>query len=104
MEQPFENTASGTNTVSETQQSASDRLLAKFGSKCLENNANFPVVLQELAAVQDETELRQIFETICPASQRHRLKKNNPFWQSFTSGKHGDAGRSILRRLGLELK
>ena len=41
--------------------------------------------------------------TVIPDNERRRNRKGNPYWQSFTSGKHGEAGKKILARLKFNL-
>nr|UXE44117.1 hypothetical protein Hi04_10k_c110_00008 [uncultured bacterium] len=83
-------------------QSPADELIARF--KNLATKDNFPAALPALAALADDTDLRRSFETLVPAHERARLRKNNPYWQAFTSGKAGAAGQKILTRLALNLK
>lgn len=82
--------------------SPADTLIAKWRGK-LTNSGNFAVALPELLALADDGELKRAFEAVIPENERRRLKKNNPYWQSFTSGKHGEAGKKILARLGITL-
>jgi CRISPR type III-B/RAMP module RAMP protein Cmr6 len=82
--------------------SPEDELIAKWRGK-LATPANFPVALSEIAALEDLSKLRLVFEAVIPEGERRRLRKNQPYWQSFTSGRHGEAGKKILLRLGLRL-
>jgi CRISPR type III-B/RAMP module RAMP protein Cmr6 len=82
--------------------SQEEELIAKWRGK-LATTGNFTIALPELSAVEDPATLRRIFEAVIPASERRRLRKNQPYWQSFTSGRHGQAGKKILERLGLRL-
>jgi len=68
----------------------------------LNTKDNFPVALPEMLQLPD-ADLKQAFEKTIPEQERRKLKKNNPYWQSFTSGKHAEAGKKILQRLGLTL-
>ncbi len=70
--------------------------------KSLANKDNFPGALPRLAAL-DDANLRQAFESLVPANERKRLRKNSPYWQAFTSGRAGTSGQQILARLGLKL-
>ncbi len=78
-----------------------DQLVARF--KNLNTKDNFPAALPQLAALASEADLRRAFETLVPANERNKLRKNNPYWQAFTSGKAGADGQKILARLGLKL-
>lgn len=69
----------------------------------LSTKSNFVVALPELVAIADDEDLKRAFETVIPDAERRRLRRNNPYWQAFTNGKHAEAGRSILQRLRLEL-
>jgi len=82
--------------------SPADAFIAKWRGK-LATTGNFPAALPELAALADDAELKRAFEAVIPENERRRLRKNNPYWQSFTSGRHGEAGKKILARLGLKL-
>jgi len=82
--------------------SPADAFIAKWRGK-LTSTGNFVAALPELAALADEADLKRAFEAVIPESERGRLRKNNPYWQSFTSGRHGEAGKKILARLGLKL-
>lgn len=82
--------------------SPADALIAKWRGK-LATNGNFPVALPEIAALSDDAELKRVFEAVIPEQERRRNKKTNPYWQSFTNGRHGEAGRKILARVGFKL-
>lgn len=82
--------------------SPADALIAKWRGK-LTTTGNFPVALPEIAALSDDAELKCVFEAVIPEQERRRNKKTNPYWQSFTSGRHGEAGRRILARVGFKL-
>jgi hypothetical protein len=82
--------------------SQEEELIAKWRGK-LATTGNFAIALPEFSAVEDPATLRRIFEAVIPESERRRLRKNQPYWQSFTSGRHGQAGKKILERLGLRL-
>jgi CRISPR type III-B/RAMP module RAMP protein Cmr6 len=81
--------------------SPTDQLIARF--KNLNTKDNFPTALPQMAALANEADLRRAFETLVPAHERGKLRKNNPYWQAFTSGKAGADGLKILTRLGLKL-
>ncbi len=81
--------------------SPADQLVARF--KNLNTKDNFAAALPQMAALSAEADLRRAFETMVPASERGRLRKSNPYWQAFTSGKAGVHGQKILARLGLKL-
>ncbi len=81
--------------------SPADQLIARF--KSLGTKDNFPAALPLMAALPGDTDLRRAFETLVPAHERAKLRKNNPYWQAFTSGKAGTDGQKILTRLGLKL-
>lgn len=85
-----------------TTSSQEEEMIAKWRGK-LVTTGNFTVALPEMAAVEDLAALRRIFEAVIPDGERRRLRKNQPYWQSFTSGRHGQAGKKILERLGLRL-
>ncbi len=72
-------------------------------TRLLKTNANFAVAIPKLAAIADDAELRRVFERAVPEAERRRLRKTHAYWQSFTSGKHGDVGKRILQRLGITL-
>ncbi|MEI7775867.1 MAG: type III-B CRISPR module RAMP protein Cmr6, partial [Verrucomicrobiota bacterium] len=69
----------------------------------LTTSGNFIKALPELATLADDAGLKVAFESIIPEAERRRLRKNNPYWQSFTSGRHGEAGKKILARLSIQL-
>jgi len=78
-----------------------DQLVALF--KNLNTKDNFPAALPQMAALASDADLRRAFESLVPASERNKLRKSNPYWQAFTSGKAGADGQKILARLGLKL-
>mgnify|MGYP000661816365 CR=1 FL=1 len=80
-----------------------DKLIAKWSGK-LRQSGNFAVALPELAALEDDATLKQVFEAVIPQEERARNRKNNPYWQSFTSGRHGEFGKTILARVGFTLR
>jgi CRISPR type III-B/RAMP module RAMP protein Cmr6 len=82
--------------------SPADAFIDKWRGK-LTTTGNFAVALPELLALADDAELKRAFEAVIPENERRRLRKNHPYWQSFTSGRHGEAGKKILTRLGLKL-
>ncbi len=85
-----------------TPASPADALIAKWRGK-LTTSGNFPAALPELAALTDDAELKRVFEAVIPENERRRNRKNSPYWQSFTSGRHGEAGKKILARVGFKL-
>jgi CRISPR type III-B/RAMP module RAMP protein Cmr6 len=91
-------TAGGTQVSSA---SPADQIIAQF--KNLNTKANFPAALPQLAALADTADLKRAFETLIPASERTKLRKTNPYWQAFTSGKAGADGQKILARLNIKL-
>jgi hypothetical protein len=48
-----------------------------------------------LAALKDDRELKHVFEAIMPSIELTKLKRSNPYWQSFVS--HADDA-SLRRR------
>lgn len=78
--------------------SPSDEVIAKW--KSLRDTGNLRVALPELAKLTDDQELKKAFDALVPAEKSRRLRKNDPYWQSFASR---DEGRIILKRLGLTL-
>lgn len=93
--------AGGAATVPTAPASPVDQLIARFRN--LNTKDNFPAALPQMAALVGEADLRRAFETLVPANERSKLRKNNPYWQAFTSGKAGADGQKILTRLGLKL-
>lgn len=81
--------------------SPADQIIARF--KNLTTKDNFPAALPQMMALANDGDLRHAFETLVPAHERNKLRKNNPYWQAFTSGKAGADGQKILARLGLKL-
>lgn len=81
--------------------SPADQLIARF--KSLATKDNFPAALPQMAALPADADLRRAFEVLVPGHERGRLRKKNPYWQAFTSGKAGADGQKILARLGLKL-
>jgi len=79
-----------------------DAIIQKWRGK-LNTSGNFPAALPELAALTDDAELRRAFEAVIPEQERRKHRKGNPYWQSFTSGKHGEIGKRILARLKFTL-
>jgi CRISPR type III-B/RAMP module RAMP protein Cmr6 len=77
------------------------QLVARFRN--LNTKDNFAAALPQMAALLSEADLRRAFETLVPASERSKLRKSNPYWQAFTSGKAGTDGKKVLARLGLKL-
>ncbi len=78
-----------------------DQLVSRF--KNLNTKDNFPAALPQMVALVSEADLRSAFDRLVPESERRKLRKNNPYWQSFTSGKAGPDGQKILTRLGIKL-
>jgi CRISPR-associated protein Cmr6 len=83
--------------------SIADKLINKWRGK-LSTTGNFAAALPEIAAVEEVESLKRIFDTIFPEQERRQLRKNRPYWQSFTSGRQGEAGKKILARLGITLQ
>jgi CRISPR-associated protein Cmr6 len=98
---PPSTSASGRPGASAIPASPADEIIARFRN--LNTKDNFPAALPLLVALTDAGDLRRAFETLVPPAERGRLRKSNPYWQSFTSGKTGAAGQMILARLGLKL-
>jgi CRISPR type III-B/RAMP module RAMP protein Cmr6 len=94
--------APATTTAPTPPSSPADAFIAKWRGR-LATTGNFAAALPELAALADDAELKRAFEAVIPENERRRLRKNHPYWQSFTSGRHGEAGKKILARLGLNL-
>jgi CRISPR type III-B/RAMP module RAMP protein Cmr6 len=88
-------------TEQTTSASPADQVIARF--KILNTKDNFPAALPQMVALASEADLRRAFETLVPAHERNKLRKNTPYWQAFTSGKAGADGQKILARLGLKL-
>lgn len=63
--------------------------------------ANFRAFRPALAALNDDAELKRVFDAIMPAAELARLRRANPYWQSFSAHPEGAA---ILKRLKLELR
>jgi CRISPR type III-B/RAMP module RAMP protein Cmr6 len=63
--------------------------------------ANFRAFRPALAALKDDAELKRVFQAIMPVGELSKLKRANPYWQSFVSHPEGGA---ILKRLKLELR
>ena len=95
-------TASTAHPPPTPQASPADAFISKWRGK-LTTTGNFAVALPELAALANDADLKRAFEAVIPEPERRRLRKNNPYWQSFTSGRHGEVGKKILARLGLKL-
>ncbi|WCJ60670.1 type III-B CRISPR module RAMP protein Cmr6 [Fontisphaera persica] len=68
----------------------------------LNTKDNFPAALPAMNQLDDDG-LKRAFEAVIPEQERRRLRRKNPYWQSFTSGRHAEAGKSILKRLNLQL-
>jgi CRISPR type III-B/RAMP module RAMP protein Cmr6 len=94
-------TSSATSSTPSTPASPVDQLIARF--KNLNTKDNFAAALPQMAALGVDADLRRAFESLVPAGERNKLRKNNPYWQAFTSGKAGADGQKILTRLGLKL-
>jgi CRISPR-associated protein Cmr6 len=88
--------------ASTTPVSPAEAFIAKWRGK-LSSTGNFAAALPELAAITDDGELKRAFEAVVPENERRRNRKNHPYWQSFTSGRHGDIGKKILARAGFKL-
>ncbi len=82
--------------------STADELIGRWHGR-LATIDNFGVALPEIAALKEDADLRRVFEAVIPLEERQRNRRNNPYWQSFTSGRHGEAGRRILARVGFTL-
>jgi CRISPR type III-B/RAMP module RAMP protein Cmr6 len=82
--------------------SPADAFIAKWRGK-LASTGNFPAALPELAAIASDAELKRAFEAVIPENERRRNRKSHPYWQSFTSGRHGETGKKILTRVGFNL-
>lgn len=79
-----------------------DTVIQKWSGK-LGTSGNFPAALPELLALADDADLKRAFEAVIPAQERRKFRKGNPYWQSFTSSRHGDIGKKILARLNITL-
>lgn len=101
---PTQSSAPGATQVTSPAAPASpaDALIAKWRGK-LATNGNFPAALPEIAALADDADLKRVFEAVISENERRRNRKNSPYWQSFTSGRHGEAGKKILARVGFKL-
>lgn len=95
-------TRTGCPDSTEAEVSPADRFIAKWRGK-LTTKDNFPVALPEMVAIVDDTDLKRAFDAVIPENDRRRTRKNHPYWQAFTSGKHSEIGKRILVRLGLVL-
>jgi CRISPR type III-B/RAMP module RAMP protein Cmr6 len=84
------------------QSSPADPVIDKWRGR-LASKENFPVALPDLQALGSDADLRRAFEALVPEADRRKLKRTHPYWQSFTSGKHAEAGKQILKRLGIVL-
>jgi CRISPR type III-B/RAMP module RAMP protein Cmr6 len=82
--------------------SPTDTVIQKWRGR-LTTKDNFSAALPELLVLADDTELRRAFDAVIPEQERRKNKKGNPYWQSFTSGKHAEAGKKILARLKFTL-
>ena len=94
-------TATSSQMAAAASASPADQLIARF--KSLSTKDNFPAALPQMAALPADADLRRAFETLVPGHERGKLRKTNPYWQAFTSGKAGADGQKILARLGLKL-
>lgn len=94
--------SSSSAVAAEAPASPADAFIQKWRGK-LNTRDNFPVALPEMLALSADTDLRRAFEAVVPETDRKKLKKNHSYWQSFTSGKHAEAGKKILHRLGIKL-
>jgi len=88
--------------VNSAPSSPADHFIARWRGR-LATKDNFPAAIPEMAALTDDAQLRRAFEAVIPEQERRRLRKTNPYWQSFTSSRHGEAGKKILKRLGINL-
>lgn len=82
--------------------SPAETFISRWKGK-LSTKDNFPVALPELLSLADENDLRRAFEAVIPEHERRRNRKNSPYWQAFTNGKHAEAGKKILSRLAFKL-
>ncbi|HTI68621.1 MAG TPA: type III-B CRISPR module RAMP protein Cmr6 [Candidatus Limnocylindria bacterium] len=94
--------APATKPLPQVETTPADPVIAKWRGR-LSAKENFPAALPEMLSLGSDTDLRRAFETLVPEADRRKLKRNHPYWQSFTSGKHAEAGKKILQRLGLVL-
>lgn len=104
-DQPAATNTNATPANTQTQPDAASFPAAEFINKWrgkLRTKDNFPAALPEMAAL-DDANLKEAFRAVIPEQETRRLKRNNPYWQSFTSGRHAEAGKAILRRLNLQL-
>ena len=85
--------------------SLADSLNSQMASQELNTISNFPAGLPELQSLTENAALNcdGAFEALVPEQERRKNRKGNPYWQSFTSGKHGEIGRNILARLKFTL-
>lgn len=95
---PSASEASGTVAA---QAPPADSFIARWRGR-LTSTGNFAAALPELNAITDDAELKRAFDAVIPENERRRIRKNQPYWQSFTSGRHGVVGGKILERLGLK--
>ncbi len=84
------------------QLSPGDACISRWRDK-LATKDNFPVALPEILALTEVEELRRVFEAVVPELERKRNRKTSPYWQAFTSGRHGETGKAILNRLAFKL-
>lgn len=82
--------------------SPADAVIAKWRGK-LATTGNFIAAFPEMLALTEDDDLKRVFEEVIPDNERRRNRKGNPYWQSFTSGKHGEYGKKILARLKFNL-
>lgn len=83
------------NTVSDE-----DAIIVKWRGKVTQGNFN--VILNDLSAITDIDRLKKVFESIMPPSQnkQDKLKRTNPFWQSFSARPQG---KKVLEKLNIKL-
>ena len=82
------------------QEQADDHPFVTAWQGKLANSANFRVALPKLAEISDVTVLHAVFCAVIPEGERNRMKRNQPYWQAFSSN---PSGRAILERLSLKL-
>jgi hypothetical protein len=82
--------------------SFADAIIVKWRGK-LATSGNFIAALPEMLALPDDADLKRVFEALIPENERRRNRKVSPYWQSFTSGKHGETGKKILARIKFNL-
>ena len=92
-------TSDGPGGVQHEACSQTDEIIRKWTGK-LGTSGNFRVALPEIAAVDDPAMLKRIFEVVIPDQERHRMRRNQPYWQAFAAN---PSGKLILERLSLKL-